>query len=424
MSQEKKEGEEKKQVEEEKVLSNEAALMTEAVPEEVIQENQKEQLLQPKNSLEEEKKKEEKENESGSPLITDEEERQRVFGKKKSMLMKKVWELSRLCGIQAFLILADGQDVFSFATEKFKPWMQSQSGLQTIESCLKTPPIPPVHPPLLPYCSLPLMAQDGESNWACQLCSKVFPISSGLKQHITEDHNVNTSILVVPPEKKKGNKEEEEGGKGEGKNSLSEKAIPSKKKKLSKSEPKRKKVERKESFIPDPRIPDADSYEAYQNWTCLLNNVQSNCDKYYVTQVLTKEGKYFLWNRWGRVGEPGISRVCYFLDPRKKKIYFPLYNSLFLFCRWKALGKIETRQFKVFFANSKPRQAMIGRIEQTLFHTHKKFFSPLFSPSFPLLFPFFSPSFPLLFPFFSPLSFKFTIRKTHLFFFVIVPTHG
>jgi poly [ADP-ribose] polymerase len=48
-----------------------------------------------------------------------------------------------------------------------------------------------------------------------------------------------------------------------------------------------------------------DVYNAMLNQT----NIGANNNKFYVIQVLAKGGKYFVWNRWGRVGETGQSAL-------------------------------------------------------------------------------------------------------------------
>ena len=43
------------------------------------------------------------------------------------------------------------------------------------------------------------------------------------------------------------------------------------------------------------------------DWDCMLNqtNIGQNNNKFYVIQMLQQGGWYRVWNRWGRVGEPG-----------------------------------------------------------------------------------------------------------------------
>lgn len=46
-------------------------------------------------------------------------------------------------------------------------------------------------------------------------------------------------------------------------------------------------------------------------WGCLLNqtNVQQNNNKFYCIQLLESGGRWHVWNRWGRVGEHGMSAM-------------------------------------------------------------------------------------------------------------------
>ena len=74
---------------------------------------------------------------------------------------------------------------------------------------------------------------------------------------------------------------------------------------LKSSEPRKKKRQRKV----DVHVPLSSSYEVEGDWDCMLNqtNIGQNNNKYYVIQMLSKKmtGRLYVWNRWGRVGEPG-----------------------------------------------------------------------------------------------------------------------
>ena len=45
------------------------------------------------------------------------------------------------------------------------------------------------------------------------------------------------------------------------------------------------------------------------DFDCMLNqtNIGQNNNKFYVIQLLESRGQYYLWTRWGRVGEAGQS---------------------------------------------------------------------------------------------------------------------
>src|SRR5262245_24885008 len=47
--------------------------------------------------------------------------------------------------------------------------------------------------------------------------------------------------------------------------------------------------------------------KVHADYDCMLNqtNIGANNNKFYVIQVLEAGGKYYAWNRWGRVGEDG-----------------------------------------------------------------------------------------------------------------------
>jgi poly [ADP-ribose] polymerase len=58
----------------------------------------------------------------------------------------------------------------------------------------------------------------------------------------------------------------------------------------------------------DPNCPlSKKGAKVHSDWDCMLNqtNIGANNNKFYVIQVLEQAGKYYAWNRWGRVGEDG-----------------------------------------------------------------------------------------------------------------------
>lgn len=65
----------------------------------------------------------------------------------------------------------------------------------------------------------------------------------------------------------------------------------------------------------DQLVPGAGAYSVYSSATetfdAMLNqtNIGHNNNKFYVIQLLTAGGRYFTWNRWGRVGEPGQHKL-------------------------------------------------------------------------------------------------------------------
>ncbi len=61
----------------------------------------------------------------------------------------------------------------------------------------------------------------------------------------------------------------------------------------------------------DSNCPGASQYAVHGDYNAMLNqtNIGANNNKFYVIQLLEKGGKYFVWNRWGRVGETGQSAL-------------------------------------------------------------------------------------------------------------------
>ncbi|XP_061544406.1 protein mono-ADP-ribosyltransferase PARP3 isoform X2 [Phycodurus eques] len=56
--------------------------------------------------------------------------------------------------------------------------------------------------------------------------------------------------------------------------------------------------------------------EVHGDYDCILNqtNIGHNNNKFYVIQVIKKANEYYSWNRWGRVGEVGQSKLNTFSD--------------------------------------------------------------------------------------------------------------
>lgn len=59
------------------------------------------------------------------------------------------------------------------------------------------------------------------------------------------------------------------------------------------------------------------SGEVYEDYDCMLNqtNIGHNNNKFYVIQVVKEKKCYYSWNRWGRVGEVGQSKLTPFANP-------------------------------------------------------------------------------------------------------------
>ncbi|XP_078001160.1 protein mono-ADP-ribosyltransferase PARP3-like [Glandiceps talaboti] len=56
--------------------------------------------------------------------------------------------------------------------------------------------------------------------------------------------------------------------------------------------------------------------QVYDDFDCMLNqtNIGHNNNKYYVIQLLQYGSAYYVWTRWGRVGEPGQNALKHFPD--------------------------------------------------------------------------------------------------------------
>ncbi|XP_028263132.1 protein mono-ADP-ribosyltransferase PARP3 [Parambassis ranga] len=61
----------------------------------------------------------------------------------------------------------------------------------------------------------------------------------------------------------------------------------------------------------DEHCPLSSHAEVYEDYDCMLNqtNIGNNNNKFYVIQVIAVSNKYYIWNRWGRVGEVGCNKL-------------------------------------------------------------------------------------------------------------------
>lgn len=62
--------------------------------------------------------------------------------------------------------------------------------------------------------------------------------------------------------------------------------------------------------------------QIHEDYDCMLNqtNIGNNNNKFYIIQLIAQNGSYSCWNRWGRVGEVGQSKLSPFpsLEAAKK----------------------------------------------------------------------------------------------------------
>ncbi|KAL2803748.1 protein mono-ADP-ribosyltransferase PARP3 isoform a [Daubentonia madagascariensis] len=83
--------------------------------------------------------------------------------------------------------------------------------------------------------------------------------------------------------------------------------------------PAEKRIIRVDSACPLSSNPGTQVYEDYD---CTLNqtNIGSNNNKFYIIQLLKEGNRFICWNRWGRVGEMGQSKINHFtkLEDAKK----------------------------------------------------------------------------------------------------------
>ncbi|KAJ7316714.1 hypothetical protein JRQ81_002876 [Phrynocephalus forsythii] len=86
-----------------------------------------------------------------------------------------------------------------------------------------------------------------------------------------------------------------------------------------KAAPKEKLKSKIDSACP---LSSVDGAKIHEDYDCMLNqtNIGHNNNKFYIIQLIEHSGKYSCWNRWGRVGEPGQSKLSNFpsLEAAKK----------------------------------------------------------------------------------------------------------
>jgi predicted DNA-binding WGR domain protein len=62
----------------------------------------------------------------------------------------------------------------------------------------------------------------------------------------------------------------------------------------------------------DPKVPNARSLKVVDDYAIKLNqtHINANNNKFYIIQALEGGGKFYAWNRWGRVGEDGANKLA------------------------------------------------------------------------------------------------------------------
>ncbi|XP_006823496.1 protein mono-ADP-ribosyltransferase PARP3-like [Saccoglossus kowalevskii] len=78
----------------------------------------------------------------------------------------------------------------------------------------------------------------------------------------------------------------------------------------------------------DQACPLKNTAKVYEDYDCMLNqtNIGFNNNKYYVIQLLEQYSNYYLWTRWGRVGEPGANALA---GPKTSAEAIKMYEKKF-----------------------------------------------------------------------------------------------
>lgn len=64
--------------------------------------------------------------------------------------------------------------------------------------------------------------------------------------------------------------------------------------------------------VVDKLVPDREKYKVHEDYAVVLNqtNIGENNNKFYIIQLLTDNNLYYVWTRWGRVGENGLNNLA------------------------------------------------------------------------------------------------------------------
>jgi len=72
-------------------------------------------------------------------------------------------------------------------------------------------------------------------------------------------------------------------------------------------------VKAQQSRSVDPQVPNASSFSVVDDFAVKLNQTHMekglNNNKFYIIQALESGGKFYAWNRWGRVGDSGQNKL-------------------------------------------------------------------------------------------------------------------
>lgn len=64
--------------------------------------------------------------------------------------------------------------------------------------------------------------------------------------------------------------------------------------------------------VVDKLVPDREKFKVHENYAVVLNqtNIGENNNKFYIIQLISDGTLYFIWTRWGRVGENGSNNLA------------------------------------------------------------------------------------------------------------------
>jgi predicted DNA-binding WGR domain protein len=114
--------------------------------------------------------------------------------------------------------------------------------------------------------------------------------------------------------------------------------------------------------IVDKLVPDRDKYKIYEDYAAVLNqtNIEGNNNKFYIVQLLTDGTLYYVWTRWGRVGENGLNNLANCGDLKsaiseyKKKFKAKTGN------KWEDLKNFKSKEGKYTFVETDEKEGTVN----------------------------------------------------------------
>lgn len=113
--------------------------------------------------------------------------------------------------------------------------------------------------------------------------------------------------------------------------------------------------------IVDKLVPERDKYKVYNDYAVVLNqtNIGDNNNKFYIIQLITDNNLYYVWTRWGRVGENGANNLENCGDLKSGVAEFKKKFKLKTSNNWENLKDFKSKDGKYILVETEDKEGSI-----------------------------------------------------------------